>query len=125
MKIYRCNKCGNVLEVIVDGAIVPVCCSKSMEIVKTNVNEDEMSEKHIPIYTKDGNKIEVYVGKVLHPMTEDHYIEWIMLKTNVGSYRKYLKPLDSPSITFLLSNDDEEVINIYAYCNIHGLWSIA
>ena len=124
MKIYKCTNCGNMLEVIVDGAIVPVCCSKPMDIIKTNTNEDALQEKHVPIYTKDKNKIQVYVGSVLHPMNKDHYIEWIVLKTDKGIYRKYLKPVDTPSITFLLSNDDEEVINIYAYCNIHGLWSI-
>ena len=124
MKIYECLNCGNMFEVIQDAAIVPNCCSKYMNIVESNSNETASLEKHIPEYTRKNNLITVNVGETLHPSTEDHYIEWVMLETNLGRYRKYLKPGEIPVITFLLSEDDEDVINIYAYCNIHGLWSI-
>lgn len=123
MKYYKCDKCGNTFEVVIDAAIVPVCCDSHMKIIESNTDEKGSKEKHIPVYTKDKNEVCVDVGSILHPMEDDHYIEWISLETTSGRYRKYLKPGDKPCVTFLLS-DDEDVINIYAYCNVHGLWSL-
>lgn len=124
MKYYECKKCGNVFEVIRDSAIVPMCCSESMTQIMPNIKEDVAKEKHIPVYKRNGNKIEVMIGSVPHPMSKDHYIEWIELETNTSVYRRNLKYTDKPCVTFYLSDDKEEVINIYTHCNIHGLWSI-
>lgn len=123
MKFYKCDVCGNILEVIRDSAIVPNCCNKSMNLIKSNSDDSAAKEKHVPVYLKNENEIVVTVGSILHPSMENHYIEWIELETNKGCYRKFLTSLNQPSTTFLLEND-EEVVNIYAYCNIHGLWSI-
>lgn len=123
MKFYKCNKCGNIFEVINDAAIVPSCCKEHMEILDANTNEEGSKEKHIPVFRRDANKVTIDVGSVLHPTEDNHYIEWIILETSSGIYKRILKPGDKPSITFLLSDDDNDVINIYAYCNIHGLWA--
>lgn len=124
MKFYKCGKCGNTFEVIVDAAIVPVCCDTHMNILNSNTDEKGSKEKHIPVYTKEKNKVTVWVGSIIHPSEEDHYIEWISLETSSGRYKKYLKPGEAPRVTFFLSDEKEDVINIYAYCNVHGLWSL-
>lgn len=122
MKYYKCEKCGNIFEVIKDSAIVPVCCSDLMKELKPNTNEDASKEKHIPIVVKQKDKVVVYVGSVLHPMEEKHYIEWIAMETDQGRYLKHLQPNDLPLVKFSLYDDDEKIVNVYAYCNIHGLW---
>ena len=123
MKIYKCNLCGNTLIVLNDAGITPVCCGQEMEIINCNNDDSASTEKHVPIYEQDGNKVIVYVGKTLHPSLENHYIDWIEVETDRSSYRRKLKWSDFPTATFHL-NDDEKVVNIYAYCNIHGLWKM-
>lgn len=124
MKLYECMVCGNVLEVLKDSAIVPNCCSRSMSLIKPNTNEKGLVEKHVPVYIKDGDTVTIEVGEIVHPSTEEHHIEWIALETKESLYRKKLNALDHPYAVFTLQSDDEEIVNIYAYCNIHGLWSI-
>ena len=123
MKFYKCNKCGNIFEVIKDSAIVPVCCSESMSELKANTNEEASVEKHIPVIVKEKNKVVVYVGKTIHPMEEKHYIEWIAIETDQGRYLKHLYPNNLPLVTFSLYDEYEKILKAYAYCNIHGLWS--
>jgi superoxide reductase len=77
-------------------------------------------EKHIPVYEVEGNTVHVTVGSVEHPMTEEHYIEWVCLLTDKGVYRKYLTPGKMPTASFITVN--EKPIAVYAYCNLHGLW---
>ena len=122
MKLYKCNTCGNILEVIQDGAIVPVCCGSFMNQLKINDDEVAVKEKHIPIYIKDNNEVTIEVGSVLHPSTTEHHIEWITLVTNKNRYTHYLKDDEKPITTFYLADEDEKVEGIYAYCNLHGLW---
>ena len=83
---------------------------------------DAAVEKHVPVITKNGNLVEVKVGSVEHPMAPEHYIEWIALRTKQGNQRKILKPGDAPVATFALVEGDE-VIEAFAYCNLHSLWS--
>ena len=99
---------------------VPVsCCGEKMEeIVPGTV--DASKEKHIPVISVDGNKVHVTVGSVEHPMTPEHFIDWIALQTKEGNQRKVLKN-GVPSADFMLCEGDE-VIAAYAYCNLHGLW---
>ena len=78
-------------------------------------------EKHIPVYTIEGNKVLVTVGEVEHPMQEEHYIEWISIQTKYGNQRKTLKPGEEPKKCFTICEGDE-VEAVYAYCNLHGLW---
>ena len=94
-----------------------------MRLVVPNSNDNATIEKHVPEVKKVGNEVTVNVGSVLHPSTPDHYIEWIELETNSTVQREYLKPGDVPSAKFILTKEDEEIVNVYAYCNIHGLWS--
>lgn len=120
LKFYKCSRCGNVLEVIVDGQIKPMCCGKMMdELVPNTV--DASNEKHVPVINVDGNKVEVVVGSVEHPMLEEHFITNIILETSKEIKRVKLNPNSEPKAVFYLS-DDEVVIAAYEYCNLHGLW---
>lgn len=119
-KFYICHHCGNIFEVINDGRISPICCAKKMEELKANTT-DASGEKHVPVVTVEGDIVTVTVGAVIHPMTEDHYIEWIYLETEKGSQRKALKPGEPPVAKFALTDGDEP-LGAYAYCNLHGLW---
>lgn len=85
---------------------------------------DAALEKHVPSYSTSFDKINVVIGASEHPMTEEHYIEWILIETNKSFRVTYLKPHDEPKTSYVLE-EGEELINIYAYCNLHGLWSIA
>ena len=119
-KIYRCPICGNVFGVMHDGGVTPVCCGKPMEVIVANSTE-AATEKHIPeVEVKDGT-VNVVVGSTLHPMTEAHYIDWVLIVTTRGRHRLVLKPTDEPKVSLGLGKD-EKVVRVYAHCNIHGLW---
>ena len=97
-----------------------VCCGQKMtEIIPGTVEASH--EKHIPVYKVEGGNVNVNVGSVNHPMAEDHYIEWVSLQTKFGNQRKALKPGDAPNVCFSICEGDE-VVSVYAYCNLHGLW---
>ena len=120
MKFYKCNHCQNLIEMVDDRKVNPVCCGeKMMELVPGKV--DASLEKHVPVVEVKDGVVEVMVGSVAHPMTEEHFIEWIVVETEKGVYRKNLKAGDAPMARFMLL-DDEKVVNVYAYCNLHGLW---
>lgn len=121
MKFYKCNICGQIIAIIKPTESIPHCCGHEMERINSQVNEEGLNEKHIPTYKIEKNKCIVQIGETLHPMINDHYIEWILLVTNKGIQRKCLKPGDLPKVTFLIDKY-EEVQKIYAYCNIHSLW---
>ena len=116
--IYKCNICGNIIQVIHPGAEALVCCEQPMEKLAEQT-ADASTEKHVPVITKTDSGFEVKVGSVPHPMEEKHYIEWIELIADGRSYRKYLKPGDEPKTEFCV-----EAANVSAreYCNVHGLW---
>ena len=82
---------------------------------------DAAVEKHVPVYTVEGSHVHVVVGETKHPMLEEHLIEWITLNTNQEIYRKQLNPVQEPVADFCLC-DGEQVEEVYAYCNLHGLW---
>ena len=120
MKFYKCNHCQNLIEMVDDRKVNPVCCGeKMMELVPGKV--DASLEKHVPVVEVKDGVVEVMVGSVAHPMTEEHLIEWIVVETEKGVYRKNLKAGEAPMARFMLL-DDEKVVNVYAYCNLHGLW---
>lgn len=121
MKFYRCNTCGQIFSTIVDKNITPVCCNTQMEEIKARTNEEGLNEKHIPVYRYDKNNVIIEIGSTLHPMNDDHYIEWVVLVTNKGKQKRELKPGNSPRVIFNLDKD-ENIKEIYAYCNIHSLW---
>ena len=118
-EIYKCNVCGNIVEVIHDGVGELVCCGEPMELLKEK-NEDSSVEKHVPYIEKTSDGVLVKVGQNQdHPMEEKHYIEWIQIISDGETYRKFLKPGDKPQASFKISADK---ITAREYCNIHGLW---
>ena len=97
-----------------------MCCGEAMQEIIPGTT-DAAREKHVPVYEVKGNTVYVTVGSVEHPMTKEHYIEWISLKTKYGNQRKALSPGDAPRTCFAICEGDE-VEEVYAYCNLHSLW---
>ena len=120
MKFYRCPHCGNIVVKIKDSGVPLMCCGQKMEELVPNTGEGA-GEKHLPVITRNGNEVTVQVGSVIHPMLENHYIEWIMLMTKEGNQRKCLKPGEEPIAKFYIS-DTDEVECALEYCNLHGLY---
>jgi len=116
--IYKCNICGNVVEVLHAGGGDLSCCGSPMEQLKEN-SVDAATEKHVPVIEKTDNGYKVTVGSVAHPMADDHYIEWIELIAGEQSFRKFLKPGDAPEAVFAVSADS---VTARAHCNLHGVW---
>jgi superoxide reductase len=117
-QIYKCNICGNVVEVLHPGNGQLVCCGKPMDLL-IEKNEDIGKEKHVPIVEETEKGIKVKVGLIPHPMEENHYIEWIEIMNSGAGCRKYLKSGDLPESFFESAGDN---VKARAYCNIHGLW---
>jgi len=119
-KVFKCNKCGNIVEVVHDGGGPLVCCGESMQAVVENTTE-AATEKHIPEVTPVDGGYKVVVGSVVHPMEEKHYIEWVELIVDETSVlRKSFAPGEPPEAVFLVSGTD---VKARAYCNLHGLWA--
>jgi len=117
-QIYKCNVCGNMVEVVHSGAGELVCCGQPMEL-KIEKTEEEKYEKHRPVIERTSDGVIVRVGSVPHPMESEHYIEWIEVATEHRTYRKNLEPGMEPMAEFCL---EAEHLEARAYCNIHGLW---
>lgn len=117
-QVYKCEICGNMVEVIHKAGGSLVCCNKPMTLLVENT-VDAAVEKHVPAIEKIQGGVIVRVGEVEHPMTEEHHIEWIGVHTANKLYRKWLKPGEKPEAIF---KTDEEVLFAREYCNIHGLW---
>lgn len=120
MKFYICKHCGNIIAFVRDNGGKISCCGEPMQELIAN-SVDAANEKHVPVITVSGQKITVNIGAAAHPMTEEHYIQWIALQTKQGNQRKELKPGDAPAAEFMICEDDEPIA-AYAYCNLHGLW---
>ena len=118
-KFYICEHCGNIVEMVYDAGVNPVCCGQKMTELKAGTVEASR-EKHIPVVEVGDGVVSVSVGSVIHPMSEEHNIAWIYLETDKGGYRKNLAPTDEPKAIFALT--DEKPVAVYAYCNLHGLW---
>ena len=119
-KFLECKKCGNIVAAVKESGVSVMCCGEKMQQIIPGTVEASV-EKHIPVYTVKENIVEVEVGSVEHPMQDVHYIEWISIQTKQGNQRKTLKPGDAPKTLFALVPGDE-VVAVYAYCNLHGLW---
>ncbi|NMA84665.1 MAG: desulfoferrodoxin [Epulopiscium sp.] len=116
---FQCQECGNIVELIKNGGGTLVCCEKPMTQFKVNT-VDASLEKHVPAVSRADGKLIVDVGSVAHPMVEEHYIEWIALVTDTGIQRINLLPGDDPKAIFA----DQSDVDVYAYCNLHGLWKV-
>ena len=120
MKFFKCSHCGKIIAIVKETGVPVICCGEKMtEIVPGTT--DAAAEKHVPVYKVSDGTVTVAVGAVPHPMTEEHYIEWVSLKTNLGNQRKALKPGSKAEVCFRIC-EGEEVEAVYAYCNLHSLW---
>lgn len=117
-QIYRCNVCGNIVEVLHAGQGELVCCGQPMELLQEKT-QDLGQEKHVPVIKKTEQGILIKVGLIPHPMEEAHYIEWIEIIADNKSYREFLKPGDKPEALFKIAAKE---IVAREYCNLHGLW---
>lgn len=132
-QIYKCEICGNIVEVLHGGEGELVCCGEPMKLISEKTQEEGLTEKHLPVVEKSEKGILVKIGSVPHPMEEAHFIEWIRVERKDGRYcRHYLKPASAQSSSSEAMPGDnpeaefpvqlEEVAAVHAYCNIHGLW---
>ncbi len=119
-KFYICEKCVNLVGMVKDSGVNPVCCGEKMKALVPNTT-DAAGEKHVPVVTVEEGSVYVNVGAVTHPMTDEHSIEWIYLETENGGQRRVLSPGDAPEFTFCTG--DDKPVAVYAYCNLHGLWA--
>jgi superoxide reductase len=119
LEIYRCAKCGNIVEVLNVGDGTLSCCDQPMQLLTENTVEAS-KEKHVPVIEKIPGGYRVKVGSVEHPMEEKHYIQWISLIADGKEYVSYLKPGQKPEAEFLVN---ATTVTAREYCNLHGLWT--
>jgi len=118
-EVYKCESCGNVVEVLHGGGGEPVCCGKPMKLFRENT-VDASKEKHLPVIEKLPDGIKVSVGSIPHPMEEKHYIEWIEILAGDKVIRQYLKSGQAPVAVF--EGVSAPSVTAREYCNLHGLW---
>jgi len=118
LQIYKCEVCGNIVEVLHEGVGELVCCGQPMKLLVANT-VDAAKEKHVPVIEKTASGVKVKVGSVTHPMEEKHYIEWIEIIADGKAYRQFLKPGDAPEAVFEIKANK---IEAREHCNLHGLW---
>ncbi len=119
-EVYKCELCGNIVEVLHGAGGTLVCCGQNMKLMKENTT-DASKEKHVPVIEKTETGIKVKVGSVPHPMEEKHFIEWIELVADGKVFREFLKPGQPAEATFCLCFQPK-TIEAREYCNLHGLW---
>jgi superoxide reductase len=118
LQIYKCEICGNMVEMVHTGAGQLVCCGQPMKLMTENT-VDAAKEKHVPVIEKVNGGYKVKVGSVAHPMEEKHYIEWIELIADGKAYREFLSPGQAPEAFFCIQAD---TVTAREFCNLHGLW---
>ena len=119
LKFFRCKRCCKGGLEVVETGVVPTCCGEPMELLVAGA-KDAAAEKHVPDVTREGNVLRVRVGSVEHPMLPEHYIEWIALEAEGRLEVHYLEPGMKPTTFFA---GGSKTGTVYAYCNLHGLWS--
>jgi superoxide reductase len=117
-QVYKCEVCGNIIEVLHAGGGQLICCNQPMRLLEAGTT-DAATEKHVPVIQRTSSGFEVTVGSVMHPMEEQHYIEWIDLLADGKVYRQFLEPGAAPTAVFELA---AERVAAREYCNLHGLW---
>ena len=118
LEVYKCEKCGIIVEVCHPGGGTLVCCGDPMELLEEQT-ADFTTEKHVPVIDKTENGYKVVVGSTPHPMEEEHYIQWIELHADGKVLIQVLKPGDAPEAEFCI---DAEQVTAREHCNMHGLW---
>lgn len=118
LEIYKCSKCGNIIEVLHGGGGKFICCGETMDQLVENTT-DAAQEKHVPVVEKVDAGYKVTVGSVAHPMEDKHLIEWIELLADGKAYRQFLNPGDAPEAVF---NVSAASVSAREHCNLHGLW---
>ncbi len=119
-EIYKCNVCGNIVEILIAGEGKLVCCGQPMNLLEEKTFEEGITEKHVPVFEKDKNgETIVKVGSVPHPITNEHYIQFIEVCSENELLRKYLEPNENPEFLVKLNGD---LKHAREYCNLHGLW---
>ena len=118
LEVYKCEACGNIVEVLHGGAGELVCCGQPMVLLTENT-VDAAKEKHVPVVEKVAGGFKVKVGDVPHPMEEKHYIEWVEIIADGRAYRQFLNPGQAPEATF---NIEADQVTAREYCNLHGHW---
>jgi len=118
LQVFKCDICGNIVEVLHGGKGELICCNEPMKLLVENT-VDAAREKHVPVIEKLADGISVKVGSVAHPMEEKHYIEWIEVIVDGTVYRKFLSPGDTPEAFFPVKGG---TVTAREYCNLHGLW---
>lgn len=121
LELYKCNVCGNLVEVVLNGAGELVCCNEKMQLLNANTTDGD-GEKHVPVFLKKDGELEIRIGSQPHPMTKEHYIQFIEIISDDEVYlkRKYLKPEEDALLN--LKGYDIGAMKVEEYCNIHGLW---
>ena len=118
LEVYKCELCGNIVEVLHGGGGELVCCGQPMTLLVENT-VDAAREKHVPVVEKTADSVSVKVGSVPHPMEENHFIEWVEIIADGKAYRQFLNPGESPEASFSVSADQ---VTAREYCNLHGHW---
>ncbi len=118
LEVYKCELCGNIVEVLFGSDGTLVCCDQPMTLMDENT-VDAAKEKHVPVIEKIDGGFKVKVGSVAHPMEEKHYIQWIEIIADDKIYRRYLKPGDAPEAEFKITASK---VVAREYCNLHGHW---
>lgn len=121
LQVYKCDLCGNIVEVVHAGGGVLICCGQPMQLMRENAT-DGATEKHVPVIENIDGGFKIKVGSAPHPMEAAHYIEWIELIVNGNAYRKFLKPGEAPEAEFQIEVPAGAQITAREYCNLHGLW---
>lgn len=120
IRLFICERCGNIIAMIKDNGIPVKCCGEKMKEIISGAG-DGAQEKHVPVYSIEGETVTVSVGATEHPMTPEHYIEWVCVESEEGLQIKKLSQNASPQVSFSLT-DNDKVKAVYAFCNLHSLW---
>ena len=120
LKVYICKHCGNVITKLTSSQVPVQCCGEDMQLLKAGVT-DAAVEKHVPAVTVSGSTVTVEVGTVAHPMTAEHFIQWVVVETERDALIHWFHPGEEPRAVFALA-EGQQAKAVYAYCNLHGLW---
>ena len=118
-KFFICSHCGNIASLVLDKGAPLSCCGQKMDLLTPNTAEASV-EKHLPVITVSNGAVEVKIGSAPHPMEEAHHIVFVYVETEKGGQRKNLNAGEKPELSFNFA--DDKAVNVYAYCNLHGLW---